>query len=114
MITLKGVESHMIANNLTPFYPVHPGGVVKEELESRNLKQKEFAQKIGLSYNMFNDILNERRPVSTEFALIMEAALGLPAHILTGLQTDYNLQIAQTDSKLTSRLAEVRKLASLF
>jgi addiction module HigA family antidote len=114
MIKLNGIEPRMIANNITPFYPVHPGSVVKEELECRNLQQKEFAKKIGLSYNMFNDILNERRPVSTEFALIIEAALGIPAHILISLQSDYNLLVAQKNSNLASRLAEIRKIASLL
>ena len=33
------------ANNLQSFRPYHPGELVKEELECRGIKQKEFAKK---------------------------------------------------------------------
>jgi hypothetical protein len=38
--------------------------------------------------------------------------LGVPAYMLVGMQTDYNLQVAQKDSKLLKRLSEIRKIAS--
>ena len=113
MVTLKGVDSRRIANNIKPFYPVHPGGFLKEELECRNLQQKEFAKKLGLPYVAFNEILNEKRPVTSDFALVMEAALGIPAYVLVNLQSDYNLQMSQRDKKLSKRLAEIRKIAAL-
>jgi len=94
-----------------PFRPVHPGELLKDELEYRHLSQKAIAKQLGLSYTAFNEILNGKRPVTTDFALIMEAALGVPAYILAGMQTDYNLQVAQNDCKLNRRLAEIRKMA---
>jgi addiction module HigA family antidote len=97
-----------------PFRPVHPGELLKDELEYRQLSQKEVAKQLGLPYTAFNEILNGKRPVTTDFALFMEAALGVPAYILVGMQTDYNLQIAQKDSKLKKRLAEIRKIAAIF
>ena len=33
MMTLEGVNPQMIANNLKPFQPTHPGEVLKDELE---------------------------------------------------------------------------------
>jgi len=94
-----------------PFRPYHPGELLKEELECRHLSQKAVAKQLGLPYTAFNEILNGKRPVTTDFALFMEAALGLPAYMLIGMQTDYNLQVAQKDDKLNSRLAEIRKIA---
>jgi addiction module HigA family antidote len=114
MINVQGIEPSMIANNLTPFKPTHPGSLLKDELEYRNISQTQFSQKIGLPITAFNETLNGKRPVTTDFALLMEAALGIPAYLLIGLQADYNLQVAKNDTKLISRLAEVRKLASLF
>ena len=114
MITIKGVDPRMIANNLTPFRPVHPGEILKDELEYRNLSQKQFAELLGFPYTAFNEILNSKRPVTTEFAMIMEAALGVPAYMLAGMQTDYNLQVAQKDSKLSKRLSKIRKVAAMF
>ena len=97
-----------------PFRPVHPGELLKDELEYRHLSQKTVAKQLGLPYTAFNEILNGKRPVTTDFALFMEAALGVPAYILVGMQTDYNLQIAQKDRKLNRRLAEIRKIVAVF
>ena len=83
------------ANELQSFRPYHPGELLKEELECREIKQKEFAKKIGLSYTMFNEVLNAKRPVSIELALLMEAALGINADLLVKMQTDYNMQTAR-------------------
>jgi len=107
-------ESRMIANNLQSFRPVHPGELLKDELEYRKLSQRAVAKQLGLPYTAFNEILNCKRPVTTDFALYMEAALGIPAYILVGMQTDFNLQVAQTDNKLSMRLAEIRKIASML
>jgi len=97
-----------------PFRPVHPGELLKDELEYRNLSQKEIARQLGLPYTAFNEILNGKRPVTTDFALFMEAALGVPAYILVGMQTDYNLQMAQKDNRLIKRLAEIRKMTAVL
>jgi addiction module HigA family antidote len=95
-----------------PFRPVHPGELLKDELEYRHLSQKAVAKQLGLPYTAFNEILNGKRPVTTDLAMIMEAALGVSPSLLLRMQTDYNLQVAQTDSKLNSRLAQIRKVAS--
>ncbi|MDR3250483.1 MAG: HigA family addiction module antidote protein [Tannerella sp.] len=97
-----------------PFRPYHPGELLKEELACRRLSQKAVAKQLGLPYTAFNEILNGKRPVTTEFALLMEAALGLPAYMLAGMQTDYNLQTAQNDGKLSKRLAEIRQMTAIL
>ena len=95
-----------------PFRPVHPGELLKDELEYRRLSQKSIAKQLEIPYTAFNEILNGKRPVTTDFAMIMEAALGVPAYMLVGMQTDYNLQVAQKDSNLNKRLSKIRKIAS--
>ena len=107
-------ENRITANELTPFRPVHPGELLKDELEYRHLSQKAVAKQVGLPYTAFNEILNSKRPVTTDFALLMEAALGIPAYMLVGLQSDYNLQVAKNDSKLKKRIAEIRKISAVF
>ena len=49
--------------------PTHPGDVVKEELEARGISQKDFAARTGISYTMLNEILNAKRPMTSEVAL---------------------------------------------
>lgn len=83
------------ANNLQSFRPYHPGELVKEELECRGIKQKDFAKKFGLSYSSLNETLNAKRPITIEFALLLEAALNINADLLVRMQTDYNMQVAR-------------------
>ena len=97
-----------------PFRPVHPGELLKDELEYRHLSQRAVAKQLGFPYTAFNEILNGKRPVTTDFAMIMEAALGVSPSLLLRMQTDYNLQIAQKDSKLKKRIAGIRKIATVF
>ena len=55
----------------------HPGDVLKEELESRGITQKKFSEVLSIPYTQLNEILNGKRPVTTDFALMVEAALGI-------------------------------------
>jgi len=55
----------------------HPGDVLKEELESRGITQKKFSEVLSIPYTQLNEILNGKRPVTTDFALMVEAALDI-------------------------------------
>jgi addiction module HigA family antidote len=97
-----------------PFFPVHPGELLKEELECRHISQRAFATKYGVSYTTLNEVLNGKRPVTTEFALFMEAALGVEPGLLLRMQTSYNLQVAKKDKKLIDRFNEIRKISAIL
>ena len=96
------------------FTPTHPGEVLKDEIEYRKILQSHLAKQMGISYKILNDILNERRPITVTTAMMFEAALDIPADSLMHLQLKYNMQEAQKDNKFLSRLAEIRKMASVF
>lgn len=102
------------ANNLQSFRPYHPGELVKEELECRNIKQKDFAKKFELPYTALNEILNAKRPITTEFALLLEAALGINADLLVKMQTDYNLQIARKNNTIIEKINKIKQIAAVF
>ena len=92
--------------------PIHPGEVLKDEIEYRGLSQSKLAAQMGISYKMLNHILNEHRPVSTQTALLFEAALGIPADSLIRLQADFNLQVVNRDKSFADRLAKIRKMVA--
>ncbi len=97
------------------YIPVHPGEIVKEELQARNIPQKKIAELLGISYTMLNEILNGKRPVTTDIALLFEASTGINAELLVNMQSRYNLQVARTDKRNETRLENIRKIcASLF
>ena len=96
------------------FTPTHPGEVLKDEIESRKLLQSQLAKQMGMSYKVLNDILNERRPLTTTTAMLFEAAMGLPADALMRLQLKYNMQMASQDKTFAKRLAEIRKMVAML
>jgi addiction module HigA family antidote len=96
MITLPNIDPSMIANNLTPFEPTHPGELLRDELEERKLTQAKLAEQIGVSPSLINEVIKGKRAVNTELALLLEAALGIDAHMWLNLQSDYNMQVAKS------------------
>ena len=102
------------ANDMTSSLLIHPGEMIKEEIEARGITQKEVAEKMGVSYTVFNEILNGKRPVTTEYALLLEAVLGIDAGIWLRLQADYNMQEAKADKSFMSQLEHIRRCAAVL
>ena len=69
---------------------------------------------MGVSYTVLNDIVNGKRSVNTKFALLCEAALGVPAHILIGLQADYDMQVTKRDKSFLKKLEGIKRIAAVF
>ena len=95
-------------------YSTHPGEVLKDELEARHIPQRSFAKQVNMSYSVLNEILNGRRPLTTNTALMFEAALDVPADALMYMQTKYNLQTARKDNKILAWLSNIPRIAALW
>ena len=104
----------MIANNLKPAFPTHPGEVLKEEIECRGISQRALAKEMGMSHSVVNEILNGHRPVTEKTALMFEAVLGVDAEPLLSMQLRYNMQMARDDASFMERLARLRKIAAVL
>ena len=87
----------------------HPGDVLKEELEARGISQKKFSEVLNVPYTQLNEILNGKRPVTTDFALMMEAALGINPELLINMQSRYNMSVARQKKPLMAKLFDIRK-----
>ena len=94
--------------------PTHPGEVLKDEIQYRKISQSKLAAQIGISYKVLNDILNERRPLTTTTAMLFEAALDVPADALMRMQLKYNMQVASKDKTLAERIAKVRQMVAML
>ena len=94
--------------------PIHPGEILKEEIEYRGISQGKLATQMGISYKMLNFILNERRPLTAQTAMLFEATLGISANLLIGMQTDYNMRVVKQDKSFSDRLAEIRKAVAVL
>lgn len=114
MITIEGIAPKMIANNIEPLEPTHPGDLLKEEIACRGISQKKLAAEMGVSYVILNDMLNCKRPVSTQYALLFEAALEVPAHILVSMQSAYDMAMVKRSPSFMEKLKNVRKIAAML
>lgn len=113
-VKVEGIAPNMIDNNLTPSNAIHPGEMIKDEIEFRGISQKALAAEIGLPASVLNEVLNGKRAVTTEYALLLEAALGIEAGLCLKLQSDYNKQIAKSDPSFMSRLEKIRRVAAFL
>ncbi|HBK30443.1 MAG TPA: addiction module antidote protein, HigA family [Porphyromonadaceae bacterium] len=93
------------------FCPTHPGELLKEEIEYRHITQSRLAKQMGIPYTALNDILNQRRPLTANTAILFEAALGISADLLMRMQLKYTMQVLRQDKTLSQRLAQIRKMA---
>jgi len=98
-----------LANKLTPLVPSHPGELLKDEIEFRGLSQRKLAAEMEVSYTVLNEILNGKRPVNVEFALLIEAALKIDASLLINMQTRYNLQTMRQNANFAHRMETVSR-----
>ena len=105
------INKRIMSNIGFSYIAIHPGEVLKEELEARNISQKDFAKAISVSYTMLNEILNGKRNITADFALLVEAALGTPAELWLNMQARYNLQTAKTKESVRLRVESIRNIS---
>ncbi len=96
------------------FTPTHPGEVLKDEIEVRSISQRQLAEQTGIPYKALNDMLNGRRAITTATAMLIEAALDIPADSLMKLQLKYNMYQAQNDRSFMERLKQVRRYVAML
>lgn len=114
MVHIDGIDDNMIANNLLPYEPSHPGELIREELDARHLTQAAFAQIIGVKASLLNEIIKGKRGVNPEMALRLEAAWEVPANFWLNLQREYDLQRARTNKTFLQKLAAIRQVAAMM
>lgn len=78
------------------------------------MSQRKFAAVIDVSYSVLNEVINGKRPITTEYALKIEAATGIPAYIWVNMQSAYNMQTARCDNKLSVILEHIRKSVAVL
>lgn len=93
---------------------IHPGEMLRDELQARGISQRKFAGIIGMPYTAFNEIINGKRSITTDTALKIEAATGISATMWLGLQADYNMHTARSDRKLSDIWENIRKAVAIL
>ena len=72
--------------------PTPPGEILREDvLPAVGLTQDKLAKQLGVSRRTVSEILNERRPVTTDMAHRLARAFGTSPQTWLGLQQDVDL-----------------------
>ncbi len=72
--------------------PVHPGEVLREEfLVPFGLTQSELARSLHTSFRAINELVNEKRGITTEMALKLAKFFGTTPQLWLNLQNQYDL-----------------------
>lgn len=71
----------------------HPGILLAEELKAKGIKQKDFAEKIGMSASNFNSLLHGKRDINKDIADGLERELNIPASAWMKIQSEYNKSV---------------------
>ncbi len=76
--------------------PMHPGLVLNEVyLKELGLNQSQFAESCDCAPRKINEIINAKRSISPEFALVLERVLGTSAEMWVRIQAEYDLWLAR-------------------
>ncbi len=93
-------------------HPVHPGEVLMEEfIKPMGLSQNRLALDIGVPPRRINEIVLEKRRITADTALRLARYFGTSPQFWLGLQTDYDLDMA--NESLGSRLEREVKTHSM-
>lgn len=89
MSNYKVLGSHgkEIQTNIT----LHPGEILQDELEARDIKKSYFADQLGMRPGHFSELLHGKRHVSAALALKLEALLDISAEYWMRVQVSYDL-----------------------
>jgi len=82
----------------TTLKPIHPGEILREEfMLPLNLTANALARALSTDAPKINDIVNEKRRISSDTALRLARYFGMSAEFWLGLQMRYDLAIAEDE-----------------
>lgn len=89
------------SNRLVPARAIHPGEILREELQERGIKQKDFAQSIGVQATHLNEFIKGKRNLNEDLAMKLESQLGIPYKTWMNLHNGYMYECKALDEKRT-------------
>lgn len=59
-------------------------------------------------------MLNGKRSLNSQLAMMMEAALGVDAAPLLAMQNEYDMLMAERNDSFMQKLKQIRRIAAIF
>lgn len=95
-------------DNIRPFMAVHPGSVLRDELEARAIRPESFSHQLGVPFDVLEGVLDEKQGVDSVMAAHLEQTLGISAAFWMSLQSDY-----EKDSEALKKQKKSKKRSML-
>ena len=109
MTVPRTLRSSIITENhesdMTHTIKVHPGHVLKDELEEQGITQADLARHIGVLPKTINEICRGKRGLSAEMAVQLSRALGASPAFWLNLQKLWEL--SQVDENRFRRISKI-------
>lgn len=74
--------------------PIHPGEMLRDELEERGLSMNQLARELHVPMNRISAIVNGKRAITADTALRLARFFGTSAQMWMNLQANYDLEVA--------------------
>ena len=86
--------------------PVHPGEILREELDALGLSANALSKALGVPVNRITMILNGQRGVTADTALRLARYFGMTPQLWLNLQKTWELRRAEIDAgrEITERV----------
>lgn len=82
---------------------IPPGEFLSEVLEDIDMTQLELAKRMGRPPQAINEMIKGAKAITPETAIQLEQVVSVPAHVWTGLESEYRLIIAQEEEVSNSK-----------
>ena len=82
-----------------PYIVTHPGELIRDEIKARGITQKRLSELSGISPSILSETIKGRRSISLNMAFGLEKSLDIPAEMWLNLQSQYDLDVAEVNSR---------------
>ncbi len=87
--------------------------VLKEDLETKGLSQKEFASTLGMPSSVLSDIINGKRSVTPDIAVLLESTIGRDAASWLALQAARDIEVAKEKEEFKKKQQDIETWKSI-
>ncbi len=90
--------------------PSHPGQILREDfLHEFGITQTELAYALGTTFRTINEIINEKRNISTEMAIKLSKFFGTSIELWLNLQNQYDIyKVYKKKKKLLDKVRPIK------
>lgn len=96
-----------LANEMIPGDLVHPGEIIRDELDSREMSQQNLADKMKMSKSEISLLLHGYRNITPTIAVLLENILEIDAEIWMNLQIKYDINCIRKKAQRAINIAKI-------